>query len=75
MVIWTVVAKPALEMAKKSGKPVIRVMASVSATDTLALADRANILGLDAAVLPVLVMLGFTAGFGALAIARFEWEE
>jgi len=32
-------------------------------------------LGLDAAVLPVLVMLGFTAVFGALAIARFEWEE
>ena len=32
-------------------------------------------LGLDAAVLPVLVMLGFTAVFGALAIARFQWEE
>ena len=32
-------------------------------------------LGLDAAVLPVLVMLGFTAVFGAVAIARFEWEE
>ena len=31
--------------------------------------------GLDAAVLPVLVMLGFTAVFGALAIARFRWEE
>ena len=31
--------------------------------------------GPDAAVLPVLVMLGFTAGFGALVIARFEWEE
>ena len=31
--------------------------------------------GLDAAVLPALVMLGFTAVFGALAIARFEWEE
>jgi ABC-2 type transport system permease protein len=32
-------------------------------------------LGLEAAVLPVLVMLGFTAVFAALAIARFEWEE
>ncbi len=32
-------------------------------------------LGLDAAVLPVLVMLGFTVVFGALAIARFDWEE
>lgn len=32
-------------------------------------------LGLGAAVLPVLAMLGFTAVFGALAIARFEWEE
>ena len=32
-------------------------------------------LGLGAAVLPVAVMLGFTALFGALAIWRFEWEE
>jgi ABC-2 type transport system permease protein len=32
-------------------------------------------LGLDAAVLPVLVMLGFSAVFTALAIARFAWEE
>ena len=32
-------------------------------------------LGLGAAVLPVLAMLGFTAVFGALAIARFGWEE
>lgn len=31
--------------------------------------------GLDAAVLPVVVMLGFTVVFAALAIARFEWEE
>ena len=32
-------------------------------------------LGLGAAVLPVLAMLGFTALFGALALWRFEWEE
>ena len=32
-------------------------------------------LGFDAAVLPVVVMLGFSAVFGALAVARFEWEE
>ena len=32
-------------------------------------------LGFDAAVLPVVMMLGFSAVFGALAIARFEWEE
>lgn len=32
-------------------------------------------LGLDAAAMPVAVMLGFTAVFAALAIARFEWEE
>ena len=32
-------------------------------------------LGLGAAVLPVVAMLGFTALFGALAIWRFEWEE
>ncbi len=32
-------------------------------------------LPLEAAVMPVLVLLGFTAVFTALAIARFEWEE
>jgi ABC-2 type transport system permease protein len=32
-------------------------------------------LGLDAAVLPVAVMLAFTAAFALLAIARSEWEE
>ena len=32
-------------------------------------------LGLGAAVLPVVAMLGFTALFAALAIWRFEWEE
>ena len=32
-------------------------------------------LPLDAAVLPVAVMLAFTAVFAAIAIARFEWEE
>jgi ABC-2 type transport system permease protein len=32
-------------------------------------------LGLDAAVLPVAVMLGFTAIFAVLAIARFQWDE
>ena len=32
-------------------------------------------LGLGAAVLPVLAMLGFTALFGTLAVWRFEWEE
>jgi ABC-2 type transport system permease protein len=30
---------------------------------------------LDAAGLPVLVLLGFTALFAALAVARFEWDE
>jgi acetyl-CoA C-acetyltransferase len=38
-----------LEMARELGKPVIQVLASTSATDTLALADRANPLALDAA--------------------------
>ncbi len=32
-------------------------------------------LPLDAAALPVAVMLAFTAVFAAIAIARFEWEE
>jgi ABC-2 type transport system permease protein len=32
-------------------------------------------LPLEAAVMPVLVLLGFTAAFTALAIARFQWEE
>jgi ABC-2 type transport system permease protein len=32
-------------------------------------------LGLSAAVMPVLVMLGFALLFGTLAIARFRWEE
>ncbi|MEQ1684384.1 MAG: ABC transporter permease [Burkholderiaceae bacterium] len=32
-------------------------------------------LPLEAAVMPVLVLLGFTAVFTALAIARFQWEE
>jgi len=32
-------------------------------------------LGLQAAVLPTLVMLGFAAVFGTLAVARFRWEE
>ncbi|MEO8056892.1 MAG: ABC transporter permease [Burkholderiales bacterium] len=32
-------------------------------------------LPLDAAVMPVVVMLGFSAVFTALAIARFQWEE
>jgi len=32
-------------------------------------------LGLEAAVLPVAVMLGFTAMFAVLAIARFQWDE
>lgn len=32
-------------------------------------------LGLQAAVMPTLVMLGFAALFGALAVARFRWEE
>lgn len=39
-----------LDMAKQSGKPIIRVIASASATDTIALADRQNILALEAAV-------------------------
>ena len=32
-------------------------------------------LGLDAAILPTLVLLGFSALFGLLALARFRWEE
>ena len=32
-------------------------------------------LSLDAALLPVGVMLAFTAAFTAVAVARFEWEE
>lgn len=32
-------------------------------------------LPMDAAVMPVLVLLGFSAAFTALAIARFQWEE
>ena len=32
-------------------------------------------LPLEAAVMPVVVLRGFTAAFTALAIARFQWEE
>lgn len=32
-------------------------------------------LGLSAAVMPVVVMLGFALLFGVLAVARFRWEE
>ena len=32
-------------------------------------------LGLDAAMAPVGVLLGFAAAFGVLAVARFRWEE
>jgi ABC-2 type transport system permease protein len=32
-------------------------------------------LGLDAAVMPIVVMLGFAALFGSLALSRFRWEE
>ena len=32
-------------------------------------------LPMEAAVMPVVVLLGFTAAFTVLAIARFEWEE
>lgn len=32
-------------------------------------------LGLDAAVLPIVVMLGFAVLFGSLALSRFRWEE
>ncbi|MBL8155091.1 MAG: thiolase domain-containing protein [Anaerolineae bacterium] len=39
-----------VEMARELGKPIIQVLASTSATDTLALADRADPLALDAAV-------------------------
>ena len=38
-----------LEMARDLGKPVIRVLASATATDSLALADRHDLLALDAA--------------------------
>ena len=32
-------------------------------------------LGLDAAVMPIVVLLGFSLTFAAIAIARFRWEE
>jgi hypothetical protein len=32
-------------------------------------------LGLEAAVTPALVLLGFAALFGSLAFVRFRWEE
>jgi ABC-2 type transport system permease protein len=32
-------------------------------------------LPLQAALMPVVVMLGFTAAFFAIALARFRWEE
>jgi ABC-2 type transport system permease protein len=32
-------------------------------------------LGIDAAILPTLVLLGFAVVFGSLALARFRWEE
>jgi ABC-2 type transport system permease protein len=32
-------------------------------------------LGLDAAVMPVIVLLGFSLAFAAIAISRFRWEE
>jgi hypothetical protein len=32
-------------------------------------------LGLDAAVAPVAVMLGYTVLFAAIAVKRFQWEE
>ena len=32
-------------------------------------------LPMEAAVMPMVVLLGFTAAFTVLAIARFEWEE
>ncbi|MEZ5741925.1 MAG: ABC transporter permease [Burkholderiaceae bacterium] len=32
-------------------------------------------LPLQAAMMPVAVMMGFTALFGAVAVARFDWEE
>ncbi len=32
-------------------------------------------LGLGAAIVPILVLLGFAAVFGAIALARFRWEE
>ncbi len=38
-----------VEMARDLGKPIIRVLASATATDSLALADRRDLLALDAA--------------------------
>ena len=32
-------------------------------------------IGISGAVVPTLVLLGFTAVFGAIAVARFRWEE
>jgi ABC-2 type transport system permease protein len=32
-------------------------------------------IGVEGAVMPILVLLGFAAIFGALAVARFRWEE
>jgi ABC-2 type transport system permease protein len=32
-------------------------------------------IGLGGAVLPMLVLLGFAALFGAIALARFRWDE
>jgi ABC-2 type transport system permease protein len=32
-------------------------------------------LGIDAAVMPVLVLLGFSLAFSALAMWRFRWED
>lgn len=32
-------------------------------------------LGLRGAVAPTCVLLGFAAAFGALAVARFRWDE
>ena len=32
-------------------------------------------LGLDAAIMPIVVLLGFSLAFAAIAIARFRWEE
>jgi ABC-2 type transport system permease protein len=32
-------------------------------------------LGIGAAVMPTIVLLGFALAFGSLALARFRWEE
>jgi hypothetical protein len=32
-------------------------------------------MGLSAAVMPTIVLLGFAAAFALIAMARFEWEE